>query len=228
MLGMRCMTPEQLVENKDEVQRYYDDEGASPIVKSGTALELVLAHAPDRETIVEIGCGRGELLSALMEKRGGVEGVDLDIYIPKGSPARPRVLACDVSNDRLPYSDNEIDTAVCFETIEHLENPYHFIREVHRILRPGGVFIVSMPNVQHIFNKIFFLRKGDMPRWRKNNGHLWVAPRGVFAKAFLPYFSIRTKGYYWGFFPYRFLSRYTFFPQNELFAHTAWWVFTKK
>lgn len=46
----------------------------------------------------------------------------------------------------MPYSDNEFDVVVSFETIEHLSDPQAFINEVKRVLTSDGVFIVSTPN----------------------------------------------------------------------------------
>ena len=45
--------------------------------------------------------------------------------------------------------------------IEHLENPWHTIRESHRILRPGGKLIVSIPNILSIIARIHFLIHGE-------------------------------------------------------------------
>lgn len=46
----------------------------------------------------------------------------------------------------MPYSDGEFDVVVSLETIEHIPDPESFVREVKRVLKPEGVFIVSTPN----------------------------------------------------------------------------------
>jgi glycosyltransferase involved in cell wall biosynthesis/SAM-dependent methyltransferase len=61
--------------------------------------------------------------------------------------------ACDIEHfdaekDRFPYEDEYFNTVVCGELIEHLfEDPMHLMTEVNRILKPGGHFVVTTPNV---------------------------------------------------------------------------------
>jgi glycosyltransferase involved in cell wall biosynthesis len=54
----------------------------------------------------------------------------------------------DAEKDRFPYADEWFSTVVCGELIEHLfEDPMHLMSEVNRILKPGGHFVVTTPNV---------------------------------------------------------------------------------
>ncbi len=46
---------------------------------------------------------------------------------------------------RMPFADNTFDCVFCFETIEHVENPFTAIKEIYRVLKPGGIFIGSTP-----------------------------------------------------------------------------------
>jgi glycosyltransferase involved in cell wall biosynthesis/SAM-dependent methyltransferase len=61
--------------------------------------------------------------------------------------------ACDVDlfdaeKDRFPYADGEFATIVCGELIEHLlADPMHLMSEVNRVLRPGGHFVLTTPNI---------------------------------------------------------------------------------
>lgn len=49
-------------------------------------------------------------------------------------------------NDKLPFDNNSFDYAVCSMSVEYLSNPFEIFKEVYRILRPGGLFIVSFSN----------------------------------------------------------------------------------
>ncbi len=57
-------------------------------------------------------------------------------------------------NQKLPYPDRSFDLVVSVETIEHLENPYHILREFSRLLKPSGFLIVSTPNVHSFKSRI--------------------------------------------------------------------------
>jgi SAM-dependent methyltransferase len=60
---------------------------------------------------------------------------------------------CDL-NGNLPFSDNYFDIVISLETIEHLENPYHFIRELTRVVQDDGMIILSTPNVHSAKSRI--------------------------------------------------------------------------
>jgi len=76
-------------------------------------------------------------------------GVDIqqthavELAIKRGIIAR----ICNIKDDPLPYQDNTFDVVFCTEVVEHTFNPIHIIREVNRVLKKGGIFIFSVPNV---------------------------------------------------------------------------------
>ena len=49
----------------------------------------------------------------------------------------------------MPFGDGELDVVVCNEVLEHLLEPQRAAAEALRVLRPGGVFLVSVPNVAY-------------------------------------------------------------------------------
>jgi SAM-dependent methyltransferase len=49
----------------------------------------------------------------------------------------------------LPFSDGSFDAAACIEVLEHLFEPQRAVSEVLRVLRPGGVLIVTVPNIAY-------------------------------------------------------------------------------
>jgi SAM-dependent methyltransferase len=51
--------------------------------------------------------------------------------------------------DHLPFASNSFDVVICDNVLEHLEHPWGLLREVGRVLKPGGVFFAKTPNRTH-------------------------------------------------------------------------------
>jgi 2-polyprenyl-3-methyl-5-hydroxy-6-metoxy-1,4-benzoquinol methylase len=94
--------------------------------------------------VVDVGCGTGQLrafLGTLAESYAGVDAIRHD-----GLPAATAFILADLNRDQIPVPDQWADVGIALETIEHLENPRAFLRELVRIVRPGGWVVVSTPN----------------------------------------------------------------------------------
>lgn len=98
--------------------------------------------------VLEVACGTG--YGADMLRRGhALEVFSLDISLPAlryAQRLRPvGTYACADALD-LPLGRQSFDIIVSFETLEHLPNPQRFLQEALRVLRPGGIMILSTPN----------------------------------------------------------------------------------
>jgi SAM-dependent methyltransferase len=65
-------------------------------------------------------------------------------------------------NGPWPYAGEEFDVIRACEVIEHLENPWHFFRECHRILKAGGLLVLSTPNIQCPLSRQLFLKDATL------------------------------------------------------------------
>ncbi len=122
----------------------------SPIVRyvEGKRIRRIfalLAPAP-RDRVLEIGCGAGHLLARA--PRGRLFGLDLAASLLDKAAKRLEGRGGLVQGDaeRLPFRAGAWDRAYCSEVLEHLANPAAALVEIHRILRPGGVAVLSVPN----------------------------------------------------------------------------------
>lgn len=63
----------------------------------------------------------------------------------------------DVQGDVLamPFPDNTFDCVICFETIEHVEDPFRAVSEIRRILKPGGILIGSTPFMHELHGETY-------------------------------------------------------------------------
>lgn len=71
-------------------------------------------------------------------------------------------VACDPVGPagRLPYADGTFDLVCSLEVIEHVEDQFAFVREAHRVLKPGGTFVASTPNVLNMNSRWRTLHSG--------------------------------------------------------------------
>jgi 2-polyprenyl-3-methyl-5-hydroxy-6-metoxy-1,4-benzoquinol methylase len=61
------------------------------------------------------------------------------------------------------------DIVICSEVIEHLENPRQVLRSIHRLLRPGGTLVMTMPNQESIRSALAFLMRGHFVAFLGNS-----------------------------------------------------------
>ncbi len=94
--------------------------------------------------IIELGSGEGygiRLLAPLAEKYLAVDKFDTDISGHANVEFRKQLLP---SLQGIP--DNSFDYAVTFQVIEHIQDDKYFISEIHRVLKPGGMLLLTTPN----------------------------------------------------------------------------------
>jgi SAM-dependent methyltransferase len=94
--------------------------------------------------LVDVGCGRGALWPLLRGDFASYWGLDAIRY--DEFPADGSFSQADLDGPIWPLEDGVADVVVALETIEHLENPWAFMRGLARIAKPGASVIVTTPN----------------------------------------------------------------------------------
>src|SRR5437867_8458398 len=94
--------------------------------------------------VVDVGCGGGALWHVLADRFDSCVGLDAVRYAALPPDMEFRRVDLDAAD--WPVGDGEGDVVTAVETIEHLENPWAFVRSLARIARPGGWVIITTPN----------------------------------------------------------------------------------
>ncbi len=124
-------------------------------------LELILAEpaASSWRTYLDIGAGRGSLITKVKAKLQVTASVcdytDTLMELPG-----QKVDIANLNNDPLPYPDASFDIVTATEVIEHLEDYRRVVREIHRVLKPGGICILSTPNILNLNSRLRFIYFG--------------------------------------------------------------------
>lgn len=101
------------------------------------------------KTVLDIACGEGFGSNILAKTAACVIGVDIAedaVNHARAKYGSDRLSFLNGSVTAIPLSDASVDVVVSFETIEHIEAHEHMMREVKRVLKPGGVLIISTPD----------------------------------------------------------------------------------
>jgi len=116
---------------------------------SGDQLEaLVRSKVTPDSRILDLGCGRGGVVELFWREVKLAAGLDPDSpsLSEHRAPGMPVVRGV---GERLPFAGSSFDLIVCVWVLEHLEEPQATLREVRRVLRPGGHFVFLTPNLSN-------------------------------------------------------------------------------
>lgn len=108
---------------------------------------------------LDIGCSNGRVTLEIAKVIGttDVHGIDV-ANIEDAKQRGVKAVYADLNtDDKLPYEDNSFDIITSFDTIEHLYNTDHVIREMKRILKPDGYVIIIVPRTDSLINIILLI-----------------------------------------------------------------------
>lgn len=105
---------------------------------------------------LDIGSGHGDLIK-LLQSRFDVRSSACDYTDSLMKLADVKVSVANLNTQGLPYQDSTFDLVTCTEVIEHLEHYRFTLREMYRVLKPGGTLVLSTPNILNLKSRIRFL-----------------------------------------------------------------------
>jgi methionine biosynthesis protein MetW len=99
---------------------------------------------------LDVGCGTGNSYAPELTRRAGMY-LGVDVSAEAVAAAQASGLNAQTISDaaQLPFADDSFDLVVCVEVLEHLFAPHEAVREIRRVLRPGGRLVASTPNIAY-------------------------------------------------------------------------------
>lgn len=159
-----------------EMPRYYPSS-YEPYKAKASAMKSIMSLVEGRNarniarllepgsTVLEIGCGAGELLQRIAKRGLVARGVENSPHAVAGA----RALGLDVYQGTLAEAhleDASVDAVILKHVIEHLPSPSATLKEIHRVLRPGGYVVLWLPNGASLEARLFgrYWHGYDLPR----------------------------------------------------------------
>lgn len=134
--------------------------------------EICGLNSPDKNMVMDIGCGCGHLVRCLAHLGYDAYGCDINPYWKNESSRDTwRLDTISLTPYRLPFKDNTFDVVLSTSVLEHAQNKEEVFREIHRILKPGGYSMHLFPSKwylplePHIYVPLINYFWPSCPKW---------------------------------------------------------------
>jgi 2-polyprenyl-3-methyl-5-hydroxy-6-metoxy-1,4-benzoquinol methylase len=138
------------------------------------AVRGFLDALPHDTRVLDAGCGEGVLVD---EYAGRLDIVGIDANYSSARVTQASLTA-------LPSAAASFDRALCLDVLEHLsyEDQARALAELWRVLKPGGMLFVSVPNLAHLQSRVQFLLRGRLIRTASEVKHPGDRPAGEYIR----------------------------------------------
>jgi 2-polyprenyl-3-methyl-5-hydroxy-6-metoxy-1,4-benzoquinol methylase len=125
------------------------------ILPSRVKVILKLLKNRKIENILDIGCGNGLFSSLIGNYLGTKKIFGVDVSLEAVNEAKKRISASivNIDNSDLPFDGSFFDLVICEEVIEHVLDTDHLLLEIKRVLKNGGLCILTTPNLSSWYNR---------------------------------------------------------------------------
>ena len=149
-------------ENNDQLNQRKPASMAG-IATHDSVIELVRKHLTSPSRIVDLAAGEGAFslrLKGLGHAVVAVDGFSENWRLPE-IDLRVHDLDSEFANSIVDGGD-KFDAVVAIEIVEHLENPFRFVRECAKLIKPGGLLFITSPNVESVYSRLIFFYTGRL------------------------------------------------------------------
>ena len=121
------------------------------------SIDPALLDIAPTDRVIDLGCGTGRHVLELSKQPANIIGADISRHdigagrylleiMRREGDVRAKVHWMQTAGERLPFVDGAFDRVICTETLEHVDDDAVLARELVRVLKPGGILCVSVPD----------------------------------------------------------------------------------
>ncbi len=148
----------------------YDDEKHPNFLnyemrkRKSIVIDLLNAYVKKNAHILESGCGAGDVMSGVAESGYSVTGVDINYRFLSVAQKQfsERSISSEESENKtvnliqsdveyLPFQDSSFDAVYCVGVLSYLQNDTKAVREISRVVKPGGIVLIALPSLFPIY-----------------------------------------------------------------------------
>ena len=154
--------------------------------------DLIFQKFPQKDIrILILGAGSGAFDERLFSN--GYENITSIEFRPEIYKSKGKIIGLDLNNNFTEALEGEFDCIVAIEIIEHLENHFHFVRQIDKLLSENGALYITTPNAESSLARVKFWLLGEIPCFTKqaiiDTGHI----NPLFINIFLYHLHNNTK-----------------------------------
>lgn len=120
------------------------------------AIGPVLQRLNARKRLLDVGCGNGAFLDAMRRQTGcDVRGLDLSAAAVEQAKRLYGLNIFQGTISQAPLTDKSFDVITAWWYLEHVPDPHESIKEMARLVKPGGLCVIGVPNCDGLFARLF-------------------------------------------------------------------------
>lgn len=144
--------------------KFYDQKDV--VYFTNPRVDLIKLIPPgSNNRVLEVGAGGGDTLLEIKKQKLATVVVGIELMtMPNSNQTNSDIdkfIICDVERTELDFPDAYFDVILLGDVLEHLLDPWSFLQKIARFLKPGGLFISSIPNIRYHTAMVKVFLKGD-------------------------------------------------------------------
>ena len=161
--------------NSNEIQKAHYSQDLSDQISHRKNMRIsksqrLFATFKKGQRVLDIGCGDGAILREFT-KDFEIHGIDISpLFVKQAKKAGLKAKVHDLEKKALPYPDKYFGIVYSGETIEHIVDTDWYLSEINRVLKKGGVLLLTVPNIRTVASILMMLLLDRPPQFSARYG----------------------------------------------------------